>query len=100
MKHYQITVKGPNVQRCGFRKEASRIAGELQLAGMAEYLNKDVYIDIEGKADNVNLFLQWCHIGPDGVMIEGVEIIESPLACITDFKVVPGVNITKIKKSA
>lgn len=91
MKRYQITIKGPNVQRCGFRKHASGMARSLQLAGLAEYLNKDVFIDVEGQTDNINIFLQWCHIGPDGVMIKGVEIIESPMSGIADFQVVPGV---------
>lgn len=100
MKRYQITIKGPNVQRCGFRNLAAMIANELQLAGLAEYLNKDVFIDIEGKAANVNLFLQWCHIGPEGVMIEDVEIIESSVSGLIDFKVIHGVEFTKIDESA
>lgn len=100
MKRYQITIKGPNVQRCGFRNHASVMAHTLQLAGLAEYLNKDVFIDVEGQTDNINLFLQWCHIGPEGVMIENVEIIELPVSGNSEFRVIPGVEFTRMKESA
>lgn len=93
MKRYQITIKGPNVQRCGFRKHASVMARSLQLAGLAEYLNMDVFMDVEGKTDNINLFLHWCHIGPDGVMIEDVIVTESPVSGQESFQVIHGVNI-------
>lgn len=100
MKRYQITIKGPNVQRCGFRKHASVMARSLQLSGLAEYLNMDVFMDVEGTSDNLNLFLQWCHIGPSDCMIEGVEIIELPVLGLTGFNVVPGVEFTKLIESA
>lgn len=99
MKRYQITIKGPNVQRCGFRKHASVMACSLQLSGLAEYLNKDVFIDVEGKDDKINLFLQWCHIGPEGCMIEQVQIDECQVAGKNRFLLIPGVNFSRLNES-
>lgn len=91
MKRVHITVKGNNVQRCGFRNSASKTARELKLKGNAIYVDKSIEIDVEGSDDSINMFIEWCKKGPAHCQIEGVETAELPVYGFTNFEVIHGV---------
>lgn len=61
--HYNITVKG-KVHGVRYRASAQAKAHELDLRGFVKNLNNgDVYIEAEGKQENLNVFIDWCYIG-------------------------------------
>ena len=63
MRHYNITVKG-KVQRVSYRVWAQAKAISLGLTGYVKNLhNGDVYIEAEGKDENVQQFIDWCYVG-------------------------------------
>lgn len=87
----QITIKGSNVQRCGFRKSAMDMAKILELAGTAMYIDHDLLIEVEGDALKVEKFTKWAEVGPAECNISEVESKEMPLVGISSFKVVHGI---------
>jgi acylphosphatase len=69
--HYNITVKG-KVHGVRYRASAQAKAHKLDLTGFVRNLiNGDVYIEAEGKLENLSTFIDWCYIG-------------SPLAKVTE----------------
>ena len=63
MRHYNITVKG-KVQRVSYRFCAHAQAIKHNLTGYVKNLhNGDVYIEVEGKEEDINQLINWCYIG-------------------------------------
>lgn len=72
-KHVSITVNG-KVQKVGFRFSAIEKALEWELVGeIKNYENDKVQIEVEGEMENLQKFLKWCHVGPQGAEIEKVD---------------------------
>ena len=62
------------VQGVGFRFYTQKKAQELMLKGFAQ--NKpdgSVYIEAEGNADKLELFILWCNDGPSWARVTKVE---------------------------
>lgn len=93
MKRFYITIKGGNVQRCGFRKIAVDMAQKMSLTGKATYVNHHIVIEAEGDAQILENFLSWCQKGPRGCMVDSVEHTEIPVKGSTVFEVIHGVVI-------
>ncbi len=76
-KHVSITVYG-KVQQVGFRFSAIEKALEWNLVGLIKnYENDKVQIEIEGEMEDLQKFLKWCHVGPQGAKIEKVDFTSS-----------------------
>lgn len=72
-KHVSITVQG-KVQKVGFRFSAIEKALDYNLTGIVRnYDNDQVKIEVEGEVDDLQKFLKWCHIGPQGSQIKQVD---------------------------
>ncbi len=72
-KHVSITVHG-KVQKVGFRFSAIEKALEIGLVGIINNYETDkVQIEIEGEMEGLQKFLKWCHVGPQGAVIEKVD---------------------------
>lgn len=90
-KRLQITIKGDNVQRCGFRNTAVEKARHLQLSGTAAYIDHDLVIEVEGPSDNVDTFTRWAERGPDDCFIALILEKEIPILGTKGFINIPGV---------
>lgn len=76
-KHVSITIHG-QVQKVGFRFSAIEKALEWNLTGVVKNYNNDqVQIEVEGELDDLQKFLKWCHVGPQGAKIEKVDYASS-----------------------
>lgn len=72
-KHVSITVHG-QVQKVGFRFSAIEKALEWNLVGFVKnYENDKVQMEVEGELEDLQKFLKWCHVGPEGSKIEKVD---------------------------
>ena len=72
-KHVNITIHG-KVQKVGFRYAAIDKAIELGLTGIVKnYEDNKVVIEVEGEIDQLQIFLKWCHRGPEGTTVEKVD---------------------------
>ena len=62
-RHYNITVKG-KVQRVSYRFCTHAQALKCNLTGYVKNLhNGDVYIEAEGKEEDINKLIDWCYVG-------------------------------------
>ena len=87
IRHFNIRVTG-RVQRVFYRASARHHAELLELKGFVR--NEDdgsVYMEVEGTQENLKLFVEWCHRGPERAEVEKVDVTESMLKNFRDFKV-------------
>ena len=60
LRHYNITVRG-KVQGVSYRFATLRKAHKLSLTGYVKNLHDGgVFIEAEGKEDNINKLIEWC----------------------------------------
>jgi acylphosphatase len=86
-RHYRITVKG-RVQGVRFRASAQARAHQLNLTGFVKNLgNGDVYMEAEGDADNLNVFIDWCYVGSPLSKVIEVNSEEGELKDYQTFEV-------------
>lgn len=85
LKHLNIKITG-QVQGVSFRYYAQEKAQKLGLTGFV-YNEPDnsVYIEAEGKEENLEKFLQWCKQGPGFAKVEKVNIQDGKLKNFNDF---------------
>lgn len=87
IKHLQINVTG-RVQGVFFRHFTQKTARQLQLSGFVRNdPDSSVYIEIEGKEQSLEKFLQWCRKGPKWAKVERVDLREDKVKNFIDFKI-------------
>ncbi len=77
MKHLNIKIDG-RVQGVSFRFAARKKAQSLGVKGYVKnQTDGTVYIEAEGKEQQLNEYLKWCHKGPPLAKVTDVEVQES-----------------------
>jgi len=88
MQHLNITIKG-KVQGVMFRASTKAVADQLGIKGNVRNLpNGDVFIEAEGDKMSLELFLEFCHEGPEHAEVDSVESNEGELKNYRNFEVV------------
>jgi acylphosphatase len=87
MKHLDITVKG-KVQGVLYRASTKSVADQLGVRGtIKNEANGDVIIEAEGEPTMLEMFLEWCHEGPQDAEVATVESNEGELKNYRNFEV-------------
>lgn len=88
MKHLRIRITG-RVQGVTFRYTTKVVADQMGIKGIIRN-EKDgsVYIEAEGDDTLLEVFLEWCHEGPDRAIIEKVETETAELKNYRNFEVI------------
>jgi acylphosphatase len=87
MRHLDITVKG-KVQGVYFRASAKAVADQLGVKGTVKNdPNGDVIIEAEADQPTLDLFLDFCHEGPEDAKVTSVETYEGELKNYRNFEV-------------
>lgn len=87
-KLYRITVRG-RVQGVGFRWSAANAAVSLGIAGYVRNMHDgSVFIEAEGPAEQLNVFVEWCREGPGIGHVDSVDIERLPPAGYDNFRIV------------
>ncbi|HRW69647.1 acylphosphatase [Lentimicrobium sp.] len=89
-KRFQIYISG-NVQRVGFRHQASQQAKLYNIKGKAMYIDSGLLIEAEGDSEQLGFFVDWCRTGPGGCSIESFEVREMPPFHYSGFEIIHGV---------
>lgn len=86
IKHLSVKIFG-RVQGVFFRYFVKEKADELGIVGFARNESDGaVYIEAEGKEDELNEFLEWCRRGPETANIEKLDFkFESELKNFNNF---------------
>ena len=88
MKHLDIIVKG-KVQGVFYRASTKAVADQLGVKGSVKNEpNGDVVIVAEADDLALEMFLEWCHDGPEHAVITSVETIEGELKNYRNFEIV------------
>lgn len=78
MKHFNIKISG-KVQGVFFRTSAKEQAVKLGITGFVQNEpDGTVYIEAEGKDEDLKEFLAWCKEGPELAEVERVDFEEEP----------------------
>ena len=86
--HLDITVKG-KVQGVSFRVTTKAVADQLGVRGFVKNAdNGDVLIAAEADKASLEMFLDWCHDGPEHAEVTSVESHEGELKNYRNFEVV------------
>ena len=87
MKHLNITVKG-KVQGVFYRAATKAVADQLGVRGIIKNeANGDVFIEAEADNATLEMFLDWCHEGPQEAQVTAVESNEGDLKNYRNFEV-------------
>ncbi len=74
MKRAHLIIEG-KVQGVFFRASAKEQADRLNLAGWVRNLPEgSVEVQVEGKQDDLDDFLDWCRKGPPNALVTNVEL--------------------------
>lgn len=87
MKHLKISVKG-KVQGVFFRASTKAVADQIGVKGYV--MNRPdgtVYIEVEGKSFDLDMFLEWCQEGPDGADVVEANVKEGAVIGFKDFEI-------------
>ena len=88
MKHIDILVKG-KVQGVFYRASTKAVADQLGVKGyVRNEPNGDVFIAAEGDRISLEMFLDWCHEGPQNAVVTSVESLEGELKNYRNFELV------------
>ncbi len=73
MRHLNVKIYG-RVQGVFFRHSAKQKAEELKIKGFVRNEpDGAVYIEAEGKENDLKQFLNWCRQGPDSAFVEKID---------------------------
>ncbi len=87
MHHYNITVKG-KVHGVSYRLATLRKAHKLSLTGYVKNLhNGDVFIEAEGKEENIDKLIEWCYSGPPLAEVTEVNAEEKEMQNFRNFEI-------------
>ncbi|MBI2196312.1 acylphosphatase [Candidatus Daviesbacteria bacterium] len=85
-KHFNISIYGL-VQGVFFRASAKEEADKLRISGFTKNMpDGSVYIEIEGRQDNLDKFVKWCNAGPMMARVEKVKATEGFLKNFKGFE--------------
>lgn len=88
MKHINIVVTGI-VQGVFFRVSTKAVADQMGIKGLVKNLKDGtVYIEAEASPLLLDMFLEWCHKGPEKAQVEQVKVTEGELKNYTNFEVI------------
>ena len=92
MKHLNISVRG-KVQGVFFRLTTKAVADQVGVKGFVMN-QKDGSVYIEGEGDDFALdsLLEFCQEGPEGAIVESVEVKEGEMKGFSNFEVVKRVQ--------
>ncbi len=86
--HLDITVKG-KVQGVFYRASTKAVADQLGIKGyVINQPDGDVFIAAEADKFLMDMFLEWCHEGPENAEVTSVESNEGELKNYRNFEVV------------
>jgi acylphosphatase len=88
VKHFNITVQG-KVQGVQYRNTTKAVADQLGIRGLVRNMdNGNVYIEAEAEPMLMDMFMEWCHKGPDAARVAAVSSEEGEVKNYRNFEVV------------
>ena len=87
IRSYKILVKG-KVQGVNYRNNAQSAAHKFQLTGFVMNTHDgNVFINAEGKEENIQKFIEWCNTGPRLAEVSEVKAEEQEVLGYETFEI-------------
>ena len=87
LRNYNITLIG-KFQGVSYSFATLLKSHKLSLTGYVKNLHDGgVFIEAEGKEDNINKLIEWCYIGPPAAEVSEVHAVEKELANFRNFEI-------------
>ena len=87
VRSYRILVKG-RVQGVNYRYNAQAMAHKYDLTGFVMNTHDGhVFINAEGKEDNIQKFIEWCNTGPRNAEVTEVNAEEQEVSGFPTFEI-------------
>jgi len=87
MQNLQIIISG-KLQKTGFPFYVKQFAQLNNIKGFVKYSSvSSIIIEAEGNEANLNIFIEYCRIGPEGSVITSVNISQGQLLNHASFKI-------------
>jgi len=87
VRHLNIRVTG-RVQGVFFRASTQEVADSLGLKGFVRNeKDQSVYIEVEGKQAELDLFVAWCRKGPSRAVVNNVEAVDGTVVGFSSFEI-------------
>jgi acylphosphatase len=84
--HLDLLIRG-TVQGVWYRKSAVQEAVRLGVTGYAMNLpDGSVRIEAEGPREALDLFVEWCRVGPPRAIVENIDVKQGPLSRYARFE--------------
>ncbi len=88
MQNIQIKVSG-RVQKTGFPFFVKQFAQLHNINGFVKYLDESsVGIEAQGNEADLNVFIKYCRIGPNGSVINSIKISQGQVQKYKSFKII------------
>lgn len=85
--HYNISITG-FVQGVGYRYTAVRTARSMGISGFVRnQQDGSVYIEAEGKQEQLDKLIIWCYQGPPGARVDNIHFEKSAIRHFKGFDV-------------
>jgi acylphosphatase len=86
-KHADISIRG-RVQKVGFRYYTRKQACALGITGFVTNCpDGSVYAEAEGEEADLDLFIDWCRIGPSLAEVTDVSVSHAPMKNFSEFNI-------------
>jgi len=87
-KHYKLNVFG-RVQGVGYRFACMEAAYKFNVKGFVKNRHdRSVYIEAEGKVEDINKFREWCKKGPMWARVNEVKEVEGDFQSFKSFDII------------
>ena len=88
MKHIDIKITG-RVQGVSFRAVTKMVADQMGVRGIIRNESDgSVFVEAEGDDVSLEVFLEWCHDGPDRAIVENVTVSTGEMKNYKNFEVI------------
>jgi len=88
MQNIQIKVSG-RVQKTGFPFFVKQFAQLNNINGLVKYLDESsILIEAQGYEADINVFIEYCLIGPNGSVINSIQISHGQIKKYKSFEII------------
>lgn len=92
MQNIQIKVSG-RIQKTGFPFYVKQFAQLNDINGLVKYLDEStILIEAQGNETDLNVFIEYCRIGPNGSVINSIKISQGQIQKYKLFQIIEHTN--------
>ncbi|MCF8372569.1 MAG: acylphosphatase [Bacteroidales bacterium] len=98
MKNFQLRITG-KIQKTGFHYFVKQLAQLNNIKGFVNVPDEEgITIEAEGRESDLNRFIEFCLVGPEGALINTTNISENPVKHYQNFTIIEHSDLKQADK--